>query len=166
MSLDRSFQQLLRDLDEMERMLPLAAVRIEQLSGWSIGDHVEHAVNVGDSILKRLRSGAPPDASTKPLNLIGRGVLLIGWIPRGKGRSPKTLVPKSIALDELKSRIAAHREDLSGLSREPQIILRSTVRFPHHIFGTFNARQWVRFMAIHQHHHLKIMRDLASASLR
>jgi hypothetical protein len=35
---------------------------------------------------------------------------------------------------------------------------------PHPIFGPLNARRWLRFAGVHNHHHWKIVRDILQSS--
>jgi hypothetical protein len=164
MNLVRSIDRSLRELDEMERMLGLFPLRVERISAWSVGQQIEHIIVVGDSILEALAAQKSSERA-KPLTFVGRIVLFSGFIPRGRGRSPEKLRPSGISVEELRSRLQQYRNRLVALRAALSEIASNPARFNHPFFGSFNARQWVRFLDVHQHHHVKIVRDIAGAAV-
>jgi hypothetical protein len=58
------------------------------------------------------------------------------------------------------------RERLRALAPDLPLIDRSTSAATHQHFGQLRARQWLRFLGIHQHHHLKIIRDIKRSAPR
>ena len=51
-------------------------------------------------------------------------------------------------LDDTRARLRTHAPARGGN------------RAPHPHFGGMTARQWTRFLGIHTHHHIKIIRDI------
>lgn len=166
MSVESSLRRIVRQLDEFERLLDLHSVRHEKLSGWSISNHVEHSINVTEGVFKRLAEGEAGSTPGKPLSLIGRVILFIGLIPRGRGKAPKQTQPSDAPVDDLRLRLTRLRRAARAHLESPAALKSTPAVFPHPYFGLLRGPQWVRFVEIHQHHHLKIMRDIASASLR
>jgi len=128
----------------------------ERVSGWSPAEHIDHLLKVTKSVLDRLPS---EEAAPRGINAIGRVILALGWIPRGKGRSPKGLTATRCTVEELQARLArvnaaVDATDVAAIdkSRTPNV--------PHPRFGGLTPSQALRFITVHTEHHLKIVRDI------
>jgi hypothetical protein len=135
----------------------LAAAQV-RISAWCVSEHLDHALKVAQSIVRRVNQ---PDAEPgkRGINLIGRAVLLGGWIPRGRGKSPERLVGTRVAAAEIDSSIAKLEHMMSEVvidacesSRKPTV--------PHPLFGGMTPRQALRFAVVHTNHHLRIVADI------
>ncbi len=131
------------------------------LSQWTPSEHVDHSVKVMSTIVGRLLDLNAERG--RPFSFIGRLILLFGWIPRGKGKSPARLrgaratrEELSTALDGLAAQLARLDATCLATSRGPIV--------PHPLFGSLTPPQAVRFAAIHTKHHLKIVADLLRRS--
>jgi hypothetical protein len=128
----------------------------ERVSGWSPAVHADHLLKVTKSIVDRLPS---EEAVPRPLSFIGRCLLALRWIPRGRGRSPERLAGKECTIEELQSRWSRVSEALAAV--DPAAVDRARIRnVPHPRFGGLTPSQALRFAAIHNEHHLKIVRDV------
>lgn len=113
------------------------------------------------------RRGEPAEkAGGRRISLIGRVVLWLGFIPRGRGRALEPFRPESVAAGSLRSDLAEVRRRLDDLAAGLGAIQRSEASFRHFIFGELTAPEWLRFLGIHHHHHWKIIRDLRRAAER
>ena len=172
-----------RALDQAETLLALAAGEdeplartAEKVSRWSTAEHLAHLVLVDRSVLARLDRVLAPDllegtatgirSGTKPLTLLGRFVLGSGYIPRGSGRTPDPYRPEAVSLAVLRGDLGEVRDRIAGLGERLGELEASDRRFRHFLFGELNGVQWLRFMGVHHHHHLKIIRDIAKAQRR
>jgi hypothetical protein len=152
--------RLQEQVAELRRLLALPDAQLFatcDMSQWTPSEHVDHSVKVMSSIVARLLD--PAAERGRPFSLLGRLILLLGWIPRGRGKSPTRLrgaratrEELSIALDTLASQLARLEASHLALSRGPIV--------PHPLFGGLTPPQAVRFAAIHTKHHLKIVADL------
>ena len=133
----------------------LAASRPE-ISGWSIAEQLDHVLKVNSSVLTRIAE--KPLALDKPINMIGRVVLAVGWIPRGKGRSPKSLRGVVATRNDLIAATARLRAQIDAVSND--LIARRDPVVPHPFFGGLTAEQALRFIVVHSAHHMKIVRDI------
>ena len=130
------------------------------ISGWCPAEHLDHLAKVSTAILRRLSlDPAPIDTS---LNLLGRLVLGLGWIPRGRGKSPKSLAGTRVNGEALRVSIAEMDRavatiDADSMARIPHPVV------PHPRFGGLTPAQALRFVAIHNEHHLRIVADIAAA---
>lgn len=163
----RELNRIASQLAEIERLIDDAApaldARIERISRWSIRQQIDHALKVLALGLSAFDGERPPQP--RGINLLGRTLLALDWLPRGRARSPKAVLPQETGDAELlaetrrlRAAFAAPALAASALFRDPKPI------FPHPYFGGLTARQGVRMLATHTRHHLKIVRDLRRAA--
>jgi hypothetical protein len=179
--LRRVHAQILRQLALMAELArgPEAelAARAPAVSGWSVAEQLEHLVLVDRSVLKTVRrilddphgqsakaaqSAAPPPG----INLLGRVVLGTGFIPRGRARTLPPFQPGAAPAAASGTGILGIAEIERGMrDLEPRLGELETGggRSRHPLFGGLGGRQWLRFVAVHHHHHLKIVRDIRRA---
>ncbi len=164
--LEAAVAQLTAHLDEITRIVrfepALLELRVERVSRWSIGQQVDHVLKVLEAGKRLL------DDSTAPLprgmNLLGHLTLATGWIPRGVGKSPKSVLPAEQAPADLAER-ASHLRKIYCERTLPEALLADPKPvFPHPYFGGLTALQGLRFLGIHTHHHLKIVADIRRAA--
>ncbi len=128
-----------------------------EVSGWSAGEHLDHSAKVAAAILRQMLKNEPIDAP--PINWIGRALLGAGWLPRGRGRSPERLrgaVVTPVVLEATYRELAGLLEDFPKRSAlEPS---RPLVKHP--VFRGLNATQAMRFIAVHNRHHMKIVDEV------
>jgi len=165
----RDLERLAARLDETaavldwpdERLYP----RIEDVSAWSPAQHVDHILRALDVLWGRaemLAEGVADEIRAKGApRVLGRLVLLTGWIPRGRGRAPETVLPDPrpvrhrlrVALGEATRRSEVLRRRADRLGEAPGVL-------PHPQLGDFDARRWIRFSDVHTRHHLAIVADI------
>ena len=147
-----------RKLDELETWVQRPDRHAAAVSSWSIHKQVEHTALVARQILE-LVEGLEAGTAGEPTGRLrwpAHAVLAMGWIPRGKGVAPSSVLPGEAPdpaairaiLDDTRARLRTHAPARGGN------------RAPHPHFGGMTARQWTRFLGIHTRHHLKIIRDI------
>ena len=132
-----------------------------EVSGWSAGEHLDHTVKVMSAFLRQLQKDQPLDVAG--VNLLGRAVLLAGWIPRGRGRAPEKVTGLRVAPDELTGAITAADGLLTALEEAPPRERRLPLA-KHPYFRGLTAGQSARFVIVHNRHHLRIVADIARAA--
>lgn len=137
--------------------------RVESVSRWSVRQQLDHACKV--LALGHKSFDGPRVAQPRGINLLGRTLLALGWLPRGRARSPKAVLPEETATAAL----AAEAVRLRAAYADPALAASPmfqdpTPTFPHPYFGGLTAAQGVRMLAVHTHHHLKIVRDIRRAA--
>ncbi|MEE8525452.1 MAG: DinB family protein [Thermoanaerobaculia bacterium] len=158
-----------RILEQLDRMIELVSDPAKlghqdsEISAWSVGQQVEHLAcvhrSVGDAFDKLVRDqGDGPGHAT----LIGRLVLFLGWIPRGRGKVPERSRPKGISAGELAADLARQRQRFTELDLEALEAASGTL--PHPAFGPLTALLWLRMLEVHNHHHWKIVGDILQSS--
>jgi hypothetical protein len=123
-------------------------------SAWCVAEHLDHTIKVTSSTMRVLLK---PELPRLPngINMIGRLVLLTGWIPRGRGKAPEKLRGAVCSAEDLKARLVELDELIDRIAAEPPRNGDPVVRHP--FFGGLSFRQALRFLAIHTDHHLKIV---------
>ena len=146
----------------------LATVRAQEVSGWSVGEQLEHLLLTDRMILDgfdRLLDGTVTTAGGGP-TAIGRFILVSGYIPRGRGRAPKGVVPGTLAASEIASGFDQVKTRFEKLTTRLGEIEASSATYRHPLMGDFNAGQWLKFVKIHHKHHQKLIRDIRRQSER
>jgi hypothetical protein len=157
--LDRHCRRVQALIDEGEAAL---AVRVPEVSGWSVGQQVDHVLRILDRGLGRVeRGGKTP---SKGINLVGRICLSTGWIPRGVGKAPEGMDGQEVPAAEMAERLAALRARLAAIRDRPEGPRPGERVLPHPYFGGLDLPQTVRFWAVHTAHHLKIIDDIRRAA--
>ncbi len=171
----RAFARIRRQSSVVAKLLGEGGGRLdthaEAVSAWSVAQQLEHLLLVERSVLAQIHRlldarQLPPLAG---INLLGRTVLATGFMPRGVAKAPGGSLPAAAAAraaaaateqqGEVERRIAALAPRLDELQRTG----RAGLRLAHPRFGGLDGPQWLRFLGIHTHHHLKIVRDIRRA---
>ena len=134
---------------------------VAQCSGWCPSEHLDHIVKVSTSVVNRLLQLDAP--ATPGISLLGRVILAIGRIPRGKGKSPERVRGTRVSSAELHASLIKLEEKLDLLSGVHLAEKRGAI-VPHPRFGGLRPGQALRFTAIHNDHHLRIIRDILKGS--
>jgi hypothetical protein len=138
------------------------------VSGWGVGQHVEHCAMALDRIV-----GAISFLLVNPEHGLGLGPTLAratpmlesGSIPRGMGKAPEFLIPQPEPdRAQTRAQVEAARELWDTLSGKRDEMRECKATFAHFALGNFTSPQWVRFMAVHTAHHFKIVRDILDAA--
>ncbi len=147
---------LARDGDELGRRAP-------EVSGWSVAQQLEHLATVDRSVLQGIEKIDRGEIAERggAGTLVGRVILLLGWIPRGKGKAPEKSMPAGLGGEELVAALETAKERFEKLDLAR--LETSAGTFPHPVFGHLTAGQWLRFVAVHHRHHGRIIDDIRQA---
>ncbi|HET6463789.1 MAG TPA: DinB family protein [Candidatus Krumholzibacteria bacterium] len=144
-----------RTVEEFRGVVVRADATVPAVSSWSVGEHVHHCCLSMIGISKSLRKSTPPAPRAKP-TIARAAVLGLGFIPRGRAKSPSFVVPKpAIPQEELRAMLDQSAELLAmahGLDRGTW--------FTHPFLGTMHRDQALKFVLVHNRHHLKIVADI------
>jgi len=135
--------------------------RAERISRWTVGQQLEHLAIVNlqvDQTMARALSEAP--SAGRRLSVAGWAALGLGWIPRGVGKAPEASRPAGATPAELRAKVAAAAQAIAGWSGQLAAFAACATRRRHPKFGRLTPVEWIRFVEIHNHHHLKIVRDI------
>lgn len=142
-------------IEPLREFIDRSETRAPAVSSWSVGMHIEHCCLAMSSVCDALAGSVPPPPR-EGFSLLRFIVLRTGYIPRGRGKAPRVVTPTRQAdVQELRALVEKAESDLraaSGLSGETW--------FRHFAFGVLNRDQSLRFLAIHNAHHVRIIRDV------
>ncbi|TAF35712.1 MAG: DinB family protein [Cytophagales bacterium] len=149
-------KQLVHQIDELESFISQHKMLKEKISNASVGWHIAHLAMVMKGVPAALKKSKPEDY--KPyFNLNKFLVLTFKYIPRGRAKAPNAVTPPTLAFDteKLKTLLQGARDALKDLDSLPP-----SANFSHPMFGPINLAQALSFLAIHNAHHIKIIRDI------
>lgn len=154
------FIELIESLGSSTRDEHRLSLRAEEISSWSVGEHLDHVLtadllNLKAARLLSLGRGKPP---SEGLNEAGHRVLTGGVIPLGLAQAPEFVMPKAgrsaTQLEELRVKALQGWQKLGPrLDR----IDESGQVLHHFAVGELGAKQWLRFALIHTRHHVAIV---------
>ena len=142
-------------IHNLESYVPQHALLHTKISKGSIGWHIEHCLLTIDVVVNALKRSDGQNYQRR-FDFRRFYVLTSGKIPRGKVEAP-TLVRPVADLDG-----ASLRQHLSKCMENISIIehLSSEHFFTHPFLGDFKLKPAVKFLAIHTHHHVNIIKDI------
>lgn len=136
--------------------------RDPEVSGWSVGEHVEHLYLADRGVLSWIPRalddpGAPEEGGP---SRIGRVVLLTGRIPRGRGRAPEGTGPSGAEAPEVAASLPKLADLLSDLGERSDEVAACRATLGHPALGHFDTLRWLRFLHIHHAHHRRIIDEI------
>ena len=147
----------LRTLNKLNNYIPSCSVKNEKVSKWSVGMQIEHCLVGTRGICSALVNSKPYTGKIKK-GFVRRLILLTGIIPRGRGKSPNAVIPNDQTTE------SALRELLAEASLSAQKAAESDCDcwWKHFAFGVMKRDEALKFVEIHNKHHLKIVSDILS----
>lgn len=146
---------LKKEIQELEEHLKNADKINLSVSQKGVDWHIDHTLRVINGVGIALKT-SNPDTYKWKFNWVRTYIFLIGYIPRGKGRAPKSVVAhEEIQIENLKKNLLSAKEILQEIDTLP-----SNSNFKHPYFGILNLKMTIKFLRIHTRHHLKIMDDI------
>jgi len=159
---------LLQHCDQLQKLAAEPHERLfrraQRVSAWSVAQQLDHIARTTQAMAAAIEQALQPHAPSdgRP-SLVGRAVLLTGWIPRGAGKAPEGTQPETASREELSRLLAQSRRALERLEPRLPEIDDARGRVNHFAFGDLTARHWLSVIRIHTRHHLKIIRDIQGA---
>ena len=146
-------------LDPLQALVGAADARVPSISDWSVGRHIAHCCLAMSSILQSLGESTPP-RPPRGFSLRRFAILRLGRIPRGRAQAPKAVVlddePEVVRLHEL---LESARELLAEAQRLP-----ADAWFRHFALGVLDRDECLRFLAVHNAHHVRIAREVVASA--
>ena len=151
----KELQHLLNKLQS--NISTLNKVNLE-VSGGSVGWHIEHSLKTIDQIVNACKNSNPSKYQWH-FNFNRFLILSITKkIPRGKAKAPKVVRPEGeISKESLQlhlEKVSQNLENWNGLDKN--------VHFPHPFFGILNKKETEKFLVLHTNHHLQIIEDICN----
>ncbi|AGC75161.1 hypothetical protein LX97_02461 [Nonlabens dokdonensis] len=148
-------ERLKNQLNEIESFIHKGDIHKEKISQKGTYWHIDHSLKVLEGIPEVLKNSNPQDYKPK-FSFIKFMIMNTGYMPRGKGRAPKQVIPEGeLSKKELLLKFEKVKTNIESLKT-----LEKDKTFKHPLFGWLNLNDTVKFMGIHTHHHIKIIRDI------
>lgn len=142
-------------ISKIELYIPEKDMRNDSVSKSDIGWQLDHTLKVINGVCG-IMIKTNPNKYKKDFNLMRTVLFPLCYIPRGRAKSPKIVLPPSIVLKEnLYAQLQSARINIDNVKALPK-----TSHFKHHVFGMLSKKQTLRFIEIHTKHHLKIVNDI------
>lgn len=146
---------LSRELEKLEIYIEIEDSTKSSISQVSTYRHLMHSICVVDDVIDALQD-SDPNTYMRNFNPTRCIVFLSWWIPRWAAQSPAHLKEfGKITKELLKTRLGQVKDKISLLEE-----LDSHSHFGHSRFGQMNLVQTKRFLVLHTHHHIKIIKDI------
>jgi hypothetical protein len=160
--IQKVFDEVLEQNRVMQRIeADRLTLRVEKVSKWCVGQHLEHLAITGLAVMNRIEGATanPPPNVNEKLTGLGIGVLMASRIPRGVADAPEFIKPSQDLKNygELMSKWCVAFEPLGKRLDELE---KCPGKMPHPVAGFLTCYEWLRFLQIHQQHHLDIIRDM------
>jgi hypothetical protein len=150
-------QELQQIINELESKITLHEKVNLSISNSSIGWQIEHSLKTIYQIVQVTQTSNPKNYNWK-FNKNRLLISVINFIPRGKARAPKVVLPDDIITAEtLKSSL--HKVKTALLDWDS---LDKNAYFSHPYFGDLNKKSTEWFLNLHTKHHLKIVNDICN----
>ncbi len=146
---------VLQTLDDLNNYVPRYSVRIEKVSKWSVGMQIEHCLLGTTGICMTLVNSKPHTGRIRR-GLIRRMIFMAGVIPRGRGQAPSRSLPNAEITESRLNELLLEAK----LSVQKAAAANDNSWWEHHSFGVMKRDDALRFVAIHNRHHLKIVSDI------
>lgn len=156
-----SLDQIRRQLAGLRTLADRPEVEIyatSRHSAWTPSEHVDHLTKVSASIVNRILQLDAPRVDIR-LSPLGRIILAVGRIPRGRGKAPERLRGARVTPAELHAGLTKLEGKLDELT-DPHLADARGAIVPHPRFGGLRPSQALRFAAVHNDHHLRIIADI------
>ncbi len=143
-------------MQELENQIPNFEQSNTTISTASVGWHIAHSYLAIERMCITVSQSDPAHFKKPPFRFLKMVVMLTGRIPRGRGKAPDTVVPKeTVTIQIIQERVAAAKSALQQIATAHE-----NGWMNHPIFGILNKKEALRFMQIHTHHHLSIIKDI------
>lgn len=139
----------------LETTIPSFMKENKSVSKSNVGWHIDHSLKVLLEVINALKNSNPEEYHWK-FNKTRFIIFTIGFIPRGKGKAPKSVRAfEPIIKNDLNDQIETSKSALKILNN-----IDKKANFNHPYFGKLNLKQTIYFLEIHTKHHLKIIDDI------
>jgi hypothetical protein len=148
-------QNLQNIIFQLESKIPFHEKSNFSVSNATIGWQIEHSLKTIFQIIQVVKESNPEEYQWK-FNKNKLLISVIGFIPRGKAKAPKVVLPDENITEE-SLRISLQKVKTALQEWES---FNKNAHFPHPYFGKLNKKSTEWFLKLHTKHHLKIINDI------
>ncbi len=148
-------QKINKQIDELISLVQHFEKMNTTISASNVGWHIEHLCLTMNGISYTVKNSDPQKYHWK-FNFFRLIIMNTKKIPRGKAKAPEVVRPKNDYTPEsLLEHLNNVKENLKKLNG-----IHKNSFFPHPYFGEINLLKTIKFLVIHNQHHLKIIKDI------
>ena len=143
--------KLNRQLNDLETKISKQDIFSQNVSISNVGWHIEHTLLTINLIIEAVKKSNPLNYKWS-FKFARVFVFTINKIPRGRGKAPKVVLPKTFDEKTLKEHLQVVKskiQDLENISADKY--------FDHPYFGNLKLYKTIKFLEIHTNHHLEII---------
>jgi len=145
----------MKAFERLEEMIEKRELFSGEISDWTVGMQIEHALRAHIGIIRVLRKSKPGEEKQQ-FNFKRKAVLLSGRLPRGVAKAPKRSAPsEGVDEEQLRKLLALARSE-----HEDTGSIESTAWFNHSMLGVMNKKTSLKFSEIHVNHHVIIAEEI------
>ncbi|MEC4004332.1 DUF1569 domain-containing protein [Flavobacterium sp. SUN052] len=148
-------EKIINLISQLESKIPFQEKTNPSVSNATVGWQIEHSLKTILLIIETVKKSNPDNYKWK-FNKNKLFISIIGFIPRGKAKAPKVVLPdENIKEEILKDSLEKVKTALKDWEK-----LDKNAHFPHPYFGNLNKKSTEWFLYLHTNHHLKIANDI------
>jgi hypothetical protein len=151
-------QDLENLISQLESKIPFFDKANPSVSNSTVGWQIEHSLKTIHQIALAVKNSNPKQYQWK-FNKSKLFISILGFIPRGKAKAPKVVLPDENISEE--SLLLSLQKVKSALQEWDSFD--KNAYFPHPFFGNLNKKSTEWFLILHTNHHLKIVNDICKA---
>jgi hypothetical protein len=142
-------------ISQLESKIPFHEKTNLSVSNATVGWQIEHSLKTIYQIVLVVKNSNPQEYQWK-FNKSKLFISILGFIPRGKAKAPKVVLPDDTISEE--SLLLSLQKVKSALQEWDSFDKNAC--FPHPFFGNLNKISTMWFLKLHTNHHLKIVNDI------
>ena len=142
-------------ISQLESKIPFHEKTNLSVSNTTVGWQIEHSLKTIYQIVLVVKNSNPQEYQWK-FNKSKLFISILGFIPRGKAKAPKVVLPDDTISEE--SLLLSLQKVKSALQEWDSFD--KNAYFPHPFFGNLNKKSTMWFLKLHTNHHLKIVIDI------
>jgi len=142
-------------LNQIEDFIPHREAINTHVSIVNVAWHLDHSLKVFNAVITNMQKSNPATYENN-FSIIGRIIFALKYIPRGKAKAPKHVMPsETILIDDINAQLVESRLNITRIPN-----LDKNAYFKHPMFGNVNTSRVTRFLDAHTTHHLKIVKSI------
>jgi hypothetical protein len=132
------------------------------IGGWSYSEVYTHIFDSSLLSLIAVQNCIKGKGKNEKTNFDAKAILFFGMLPPGKRyKVPTRLIDRAKKIDLITAKQFIDNFELQLEKTGSQLEKANTsIKVAHPRLGFLNAKQWLRFIEIHLHHHLKQLRRI------
>lgn len=148
-------QDLKNLISQLESKIPFFDKANPSVSNSTVGWQIEHSLKTIHQISLAVKNSNPIEYQWK-FNKSKLFISIIGFIPRGKAKAPKVVLPDGTISEES---LTNSLQNVKTIIEEWKSLDKNAY-FQHPFFGNLNKKSTEWFLKLHTNHHLKIVNDI------